>query len=811
MLARPRPIATLTATLSLAALLLLPAGPWTPVASAQIGSTAPEVRALAGLDRYVNLSDTASNWTSDFYSVVWPTGPFSAIRLEIILTNFGDPWDRVDWVALNNVTLMDVTTLENTSGNNPVQRFSVNVTEYESLFAGAGHVWWQAMPNWIAACSALAPGCWSGVLSFRFTAGPPPPGLPAVVPVVPFATLTSSSPSVNGTLHVRGTYSRAEAVLFQEGQGTDEFWYVQPFASRELLWQWDNQTVVAMLPIPFINSGGALGGIDNLAEWNGTPAPGTGARPAVTADLSPWVALLNRTPWYNLTVVDNANSWQIGLALLLWNASDARDSTGGASWVNRTLGSRTAVIDGHSFASFSEPFASERYDLNWSQYLNTSGSTIDLATEATAVDWLVSKSVTMQQVSVCRTVFDVRVDNTGAVHILDLSNWTNSTLVVGNGQNAMWTEHGGVSWTIDGASAGLSSTERRNATGFDRGNYSAPSASFAETTGWFENRTSKNGVGSSAEPASLRSGGPAVPMSGRFIVAPSSGALIRGAVRVELLTAPGSSGAASVTLGTETLPVPMNDTVTANLPSLPNGTYALNVSSPTTRGPSTGEIPILVTGWAPPYVAPLISAASVRLPAGEAPWSASFNGTAQGGAPPYSWYWTFGDGGTGMTPNATHEYSATGFFTASLNVTDRSGRSTQSQIGVQVLGPLSVTLQSSPSEWSVGAPVSLRVLVVGGLGPMNYSWGALPAGCHVASLASLACTPAGTGKVSVRVLVNDSLGYSAPGWFNTSVGSASSGTGAAGAGVLLTGGIVIAAALLAAGVVWVRYRPRRST
>jgi hypothetical protein len=808
MVAGSNPFAGLAVTLCLAGLLLLPGGPLSGHAGPGIVSTAHGSAAAPAAQEYTNLSDTASAWKSDFYSVGWPVGPFSAIHLEMTLTNFGDPWDRADWVALNNVTLMDLTTLETSSGNNPVQSFSVNVTQYEALFAGPGHVWWQAMPNWISPCSSISPGCWSGVLSFQFTPGPAPPGLPMVVPVLPFATLTGAASSVNGTLHVAGSYARAEAVMFQEGQGTDEFWYVQPFASRELLWQWNNQTVLAMLPIPFINSGGALGGIDNLAEWNGTPAPGTGARPAVTADLTPWVGLLNRTAWYNFTVVDNAGSWQIGLALFLWNASDLRGVGSEGSSVNRTLGIRAASIQGQAHIRLSEPFASEQYNLSWSEYLNTTGTAFDLATGRIAVDRVVSSSVTLERVSVCRTVFNVRVDGTGAIHILDLANWTNSTRVIGNGQNATLTQQGAIAWTIDGASAGLSSTERRNATAFRHGNYSAPATYFTAATGWFDNRTSKNGVGSSSVPTSRVAGGPAVPLPGRFVVAPAAGALIRGVVRVDLLAAPTSVGSAGITLGPETLSVSANDTVTVNDPSLPNGTYELNVTSPTSDGTSGLGIPLRITGWAPPYVPPLTATASAAIAVGEVPWPASFTGSAQGGTPSYVWQWTFGDGGTASLANVTHTFTSTGYFTVGLNVTDSAGRTTHSEVGVQVLTALSVSLASSPTRWSGGRTTTVTSVVAGGLGPMNYSWGQLPSGCQLASPSGLTCHPSTVGPVSIRLLVTDSLGYSAPGWLNTSVDGTPSSPPAIGASVLVAGGIIGTGVLLAAGFLWVRYRRR---
>ncbi len=114
-----RGVAWVAVTVLVGTLLVLPSGGSVPRAGVQ-GTPGTVEAASAGLE-YVNLTDTAANWTTDFAGVAWPTGPFASVQLELTLTNYGDPWDRADWVALDNVTLLDVTTLENGSDNNHVQ------------------------------------------------------------------------------------------------------------------------------------------------------------------------------------------------------------------------------------------------------------------------------------------------------------------------------------------------------------------------------------------------------------------------------------------------------------------------------------------------------------------------------------------------------------------------------------------------------------------------------------------------------------------------------------------------------------------
>jgi hypothetical protein len=71
------------------------------------------------------------------------------------------------------------------------------------------------------------------------------------------------------------------------------------------------------------------------------------------------------------------------------------------------------------------------------------------------------------------------------------------------------------------------------------------------------------------------------------------------------------------------------------------------------------------------------------LPAGDAlicgaggPYNAEINtavqftGTASGGTTPYTWAWTFGDGGTAVVQNPTHTYTTAGTYNVTLTVTD---------------------------------------------------------------------------------------------------------------------------------------------
>jgi hypothetical protein len=55
---------------------------------------------------------------------------------------------------------------------------------------------------------------------------------------------------------------------------------------------------------------------------------------------------------------------------------------------------------------------------------------------------------------------------------------------------------------------------------------------------------------------------------------------------------------------------------------------------------------------------------------GEVSQAIPFTGFASGGTTPYTWAWTFGDGGTAAVQNPTHTYTTKGNYTVTLTVTD---------------------------------------------------------------------------------------------------------------------------------------------
>ena len=88
---------------------------------------------------------------------------------------------------------------------------------------------------------------------------------------------------------------------------------------------------------------------------------------------------------------------------------------------------------------------------------------------------------------------------------------------------------------------------------------------------------------------------------------------------------------------------------------------------------------------------------------GSAPLSVDFTGRASGGVPPYTYGWTFGDGGTSASRNPSHTYPSPGTYTATLTGTDETSTSSSAALDISVNSASSVSL-SLDAETGAPAP-----------------------------------------------------------------------------------------------------------
>jgi PKD repeat protein len=172
----------------------------------------------------------------------------------------------------------------------------------------------------------------------------------------------------------------------------------------------------------------------------------------------------------------------------------------------------------------------------------------------------------------------------------------------------------------------------------------------------------------------------------------------------------------------------------------------------------------------------LTATASANPKTGDVPLTVSFTASGSGGVAPYSYAWTFGDGGTSTAQNPSHLYSSSGAYSASLMVTDSAAHTaTASAITITVNGALVATAAAAPHAGDAPVAVAFTGSGAGGSTPYTYQWsfgdGATSnlqnpshtystAGTDTATL-TITDPSAHTSTATITVVVSPSLGASA--------------------------------------------------
>lgn len=132
---------------------------------------------------------------------------------------------------------------------------------------------------------------------------------------------------------------------------------------------------------------------------------------------------------------------------------------------------------------------------------------------------------------------------------------------------------------------------------------------------------------------------------------------------------------------------------------------------------STLNISVMASG--------LLSAGIVASPtSGRAPLSVAFSGSASGGAPPYSYRWNFGDGGSSTSQNPSHTYSSVANFVATLTISDSSSASASATVNISASGisVLSAGIVVYPTSGQAPLTVAFAGSASGGTPPYSYRW-----------------------------------------------------------------------------------------
>ncbi len=235
-----------------------------------------------------------------------------------------------------------------------------------------------------------------------------------------------------------------------------------------------------------------------------------------------------------------------------------------------------------------------------------------------------------------------------------------------------------------------------------------------------------------------------------------------------------------------------------------NGTFDVQVNVTDAVGATTSASPLAF----PVAHAPAV-VASTTPTSGDVGGAIAFHSDiVTPGTPPYSYAWSFGDGGSATTANTSHTYSAPGVYTVRLNVTDADHATAASSVTVTIAPQPTVSVTPSTTHPPVGTPVTFWANVTGGTAPYSYAWrfadgssNALPSPDHAF---------ASGGTYVVQVWVNDSAGGAAHGTVTISVSSSSSSSGLGSAPWWFWGGIAAIAAVAILGSVLLVRRGRHT-
>jgi len=122
---------------------------------------------------------------------------------------------------------------------------------------------------------------------------------------------------------------------------------------------------------------------------------------------------------------------------------------------------------------------------------------------------------------------------------------------------------------------------------------------------------------------------------------------------------------------------------------------------------------------------PLVANLSASPISGYAPLNVSFTESANGGSPPYTYNWTFGDGQSSTSQNPAHTYTTAGNYTATLIVSDSKGANDSKSITINVTtapSPLTVSASTSPTSGQAPLTVNFTGSASGGSNPYTYNW-----------------------------------------------------------------------------------------
>jgi PKD repeat protein len=152
----------------------------------------------------------------------------------------------------------------------------------------------------------------------------------------------------------------------------------------------------------------------------------------------------------------------------------------------------------------------------------------------------------------------------------------------------------------------------------------------------------------------------------------------------------------------------------------------------------------------------LTATAGASQTSGRSPLTVTFIGAAGGGTPPYTYAWSFGDGGTSMSQSPSHIYASPGQYLAALTVVDNTRTSATATVNIAVDSIIQSVLTAHIAASSVTgqAPFTVKFMgsASGGSAPYNYRWTFGDESTSTTQNPSHTYTKAGTYAVKLMVV-----------------------------------------------------------
>jgi len=123
---------------------------------------------------------------------------------------------------------------------------------------------------------------------------------------------------------------------------------------------------------------------------------------------------------------------------------------------------------------------------------------------------------------------------------------------------------------------------------------------------------------------------------------------------------------------------------------------------------------------------------------------------------PTSWNWTFGDGGTSTTQNATHSYASAGTYNVTLTVSNACGSDNETKTNYITVGGEAPVAAFNATPTSGCAPLTVNFTDQSTGSPANWSWTFGDGGTSTAQNPSHQY--ANTGSYNVTLTVNNACG-----------------------------------------------------